>query len=73
MKKFVATLLAMVLCMTICSAALAETRLDKILEAGEIHMATSPDFAPNEFIDDSKTGQDMYVGADIDLGKYIAE
>lgn len=72
MKKFVATLLAMVLCMTICSAALAETRLDKILEAGEIHMATSPDFAPLEFIDDSKTGQDMYVGADIELAKYIA-
>lgn len=73
MKKFIATLLAVALIMTLCASALAESRLDKILEAGEIHMATSPDFAPSEFIDDSKTGQDMYVGADIELGKYIAE
>ena len=73
MKKIVAMLLALVLCMTLCASALAESRLDKILAAGEIHMATSPDFAPLEFIDDSKTGQDMYVGCDIELAKYIAE
>lgn len=72
MKKIVATLLAVALCMTLCASALAESRLDKILAAGEIHMATSPDFAPLEFIDDTKTGQDMYVGADIELAKYIA-
>jgi polar amino acid transport system substrate-binding protein len=36
-------------------------------------MATSPDFAPMEFIDLSKTGQDSYVGSDIELGKYIAD
>ena len=73
MKKFIATLLAAALTLTMCASALAESRLDKILEAGEIHMATSPDFAPSEFIDDSKTGQDQYVGSDIELGKYIAE
>ena len=73
MKKIVAMVLALVLCMSLCASALAESRLDKILAAGEIHMATSPDFAPLEFIDDSKTGQDMYVGADIELAKYIAE
>ena len=73
MKKFIATLLAVALTLTMCASALAESRLDKILEAGEIHMATSPDFAPSEFIDDSKTGQDQYVGSDIELGKYIAE
>ena len=59
MKKFIATLLAAALTLTMCASALAESRLDKILEAGEIHMATSPDFAPSEFIDDSKTGQDQ--------------
>lgn len=48
-------------------------RLDKILEAGKITMATSPDYAPYEFIDPTKTGDDKYVGADIELGKYIAE
>ena len=72
MKKIIATLLAVALTMTLCASALAESRLDQILAAGEIHMATSPDFAPSEFIDDSKTGQDQYVGADIELGKYIA-
>ena len=73
MKKIIATLLAVALTVTLCASALAESRLDKILAAGEIHMATSPDFAPSEFIDDSKSGQDMYVGADIELGKYIAD
>jgi len=73
MKKIVAMLLALVLCMTLCASALAESRLDKIKNAGVIELATSPDFAPIEFIDDSKSGQDMYVGADIELAKYIAE
>ena len=36
-------------------------------------MCTSPDYAPYEFEDLSKSGQGVYVGADIDLGKYIAE
>lgn len=49
------------------------SRLDKIKESGKIVMATSPDFAPYEFIDPTKTGDDKYVGADIELGKYIAE
>lgn len=48
------------------------SRLDKILESGKIVMATSPDYAPYEFIDPTKTGDDKYVGADIELGKYIA-
>lgn len=73
MKKFVSIVLALMLCMTMCASALAENRLEKIQNAGVIHLATSPDFAPAEFIDDSKTGQDMYVGADIELAKYIAK
>lgn len=73
MKKIIATLLAVALTMTLCASALAESRLDKILAAGEIHLATSPDFAPSEFIDDSKTGQDQYVGSDIELAKFIAQ
>lgn len=48
-------------------------RLEKIIAEGVIVMATSPDFAPMEFIDDSKEGQDMYVGLDIEFAKYIAE
>ncbi len=36
-------------------------------------MATEPYFAPYEFIDSSKSGDDQYQGLDIELGKYIAE
>ncbi|HWP80652.1 MAG TPA: transporter substrate-binding domain-containing protein [Candidatus Acidoferrum sp.] len=49
------------------------SKLDEIKEAGVITMCTSPDYAPYEFEDLSKEGQDKYVGADIELGKYIAE
>ena len=47
-------------------------RLDKILEAGVITCATSPDFAPNEFVDLS-SGETKYVGCDMDLAQYIAD
>ncbi|MDR3120534.1 MAG: transporter substrate-binding domain-containing protein [Clostridiales bacterium] len=53
--------------------AATDTRLDKILSAGEIVVATSPDFAPMEFIDDRKSGQDQYVGTDPWFAKYIAD
>ena len=46
--------------------------LDTIKEKGKIVISTSPDYAPWEFIDPSKTGQDQFVGADIELMKYIA-
>ena len=47
-------------------------RLDAILDAGVITMATSPDFAPYEF-EDISSGTTEYAGSDIELGKYIAE
>lgn len=37
-----------------------------------LKVATSPDFAPMEFVDVTKTGQDQFVGFDITLAKYIA-
>ena len=49
------------------------SRLDDILARGYMEVATEPYFAPNEFIDPSKQGDDKYVGADIELAKYIAE
>lgn len=49
------------------------SRLDDILERGYIEVATEPYFAPQEFIDSSKEGDDRYVGCDIELAKYIAE
>ena len=42
------------------------------VEAGILKVAISPDFAPMEFVDISKTGQDQYVGFDVSLAKFIA-
>lgn len=39
----------------------------------ELTVATSPDFAPMEFVDLSRSGTDQYVGFDIILAKYIAK
>lgn len=50
----------------------SESRLDKIKASGKLVMGTSPDFAPSEFIDNS-SGKTVYVGSDIELGKYIAQ
>ncbi len=36
-------------------------------------VAMSPDFAPMEFVDLSKSGQDQYVGFDAILSKYLAK
>lgn len=41
-------------------------------EAKVLKVALSPDFAPMEFVDASKSGQDQYVGFDVTLAKYIA-
>lgn len=35
-------------------------------------VALSPDFAPMEFVDITKSGQDQYIGFDVELAKYIA-
>ena len=47
--------------------------LDEIKASGELHITLSPDFAPMEFVDSSKDGQEQYVGFDVTLAKYIAE
>jgi len=48
-------------------------RLEAIKAAGVLKVVTSPDYPPYEFEDLSKNGQDKYVGADIELAKYIAD
>lgn len=54
-------------------AAAPANALEKIKAEGVLYVATSPDFAPMEFVDASKSGQDQYVGFDISLAKYLAE
>lgn len=55
------------------ASAEATGRLKAIKEAGVLKVATSPDYPPYEFEDITKDGQDKYVGADMELAKYIAD
>lgn len=48
-------------------------RLEEIQARGKLIVATSPDYAPMEFINVNASGQDQYVGSDIELAKYIAQ
>ena len=76
MKKMICMALALVMLLALgCTAFAAEekTELDAIKEAGVLTVALSPDFAPMEFVDSAKEGQDQYVGFDVTLAKYIAE
>ncbi len=80
MKKMLAltmALLMILVCLAGCGKkedkAEANSRYDKIIESGELHVSLSPDFAPMEFVDTSKSGQDQYVGFDVTLAKAIAD
>lgn len=48
-------------------------KLEEIIAKGKLVLATSPDYAPMEFINPNLSGQAQYVGSDIELAKYIAE
>ena len=51
----------------------AEGVLARIRERGVLRVATEPYFPPQEFIDESKSGQDHFVGADMELARMIAD
>ena len=51
----------------------AEGVLGRILETGVLRVATEPYFPPQEFIDEGKTGQDRYVGSDMEMARRIAQ
>jgi len=89
MKKIIALALALLMTLSLfagCSATEDEagdalytltgkykdTKLTTVTP-GKLTVAVSPDFAPMEFVDPTKAGQDMYVGFDLILAKYIAE
>ena len=55
------------------AAPAAKNRLEQIKERGYIEVCTEPYWVPMEFIDITKSGDDQYVGVDIELAKYIAE
>lgn len=51
----------------------ATGRLASIRSAGKLTVATEPYYPPQEFIDESKTGQDRFAGADMELARLIAQ
>ena len=51
----------------------ATGRLARIRSLGKLTVATSPYYPPQEFIDESKTGMDRFVGADMELARLIAQ
>ncbi|MFA7196504.1 MAG: transporter substrate-binding domain-containing protein [Anaerovoracaceae bacterium] len=48
-------------------------RLEDILARGYIEVIMEPYFAPFEFIDPSKSGDEQYIGCDVEIAKAIAE
>lgn len=77
MKKVIAVLLSVLMIAGVfagCGASDGGSASNvKTVASGKLTVALSPDFAPMEFVDPTKSGQDMYVGFDVTLAKYIAE
>ena len=77
MKKMIAFLLAAILVLgcTACGSKKDEgnDRLAQIKAKGYIELCTEPYFAPFEYVDPTKTGDDQYQGMDPEVAKYIAD
>ena len=76
MKKIFAFVLALVMLLSLCACgAKKEAAQDNpynLVSPGNLTVAISPDFAPMEFVDTTKSGQEQYVGFDVSLAKFIA-
>lgn len=69
MKKFICLLICLfaVFCFVGCGE-----KMD-LIEEGKLYVGTSTDYAPYEFLDLTKEGDEKYVGSDIALAKEIAK
>lgn len=75
MKKVLCLILSamMLLACAACGDSASADRLAQIKDKGYIEVTTEPYYAPYEFIDPSKTGDEQYVGLDIEIAKAIAD
>ena len=65
MKKLVTLILALSMIFAFAGCGASDKPVLKV--------ALSPDFAPMEFVDITKSGQDQYVGFDVTLANFIAD
>lgn len=76
MKKIISLALATMLLLGLSACGKKDEptdRLEAIKARGYIEVCTEPYFSPYEFIDATKSGDEQYVGLDIELGRYIAD
>lgn len=78
MKKVFTVILAAALALacTACGGSKSDAgkdRLAQIKEKGYIELCTEPYFAPYEYVDPTKSGDEQYQGMDIEVAKYIAD
>lgn len=79
MKKTLSLLLTALMCLSLLTACSSQKSAQNdadtpytLVEPGKLLVAMSPDFAPMEFVDTTKSGQEQYVGFDVSLAQYIA-
>ena len=74
MKKLLVMLVLVlsVICLAGCGDQPAK-EVEGIIEQGKLYVGVSTDYAPYEFLDLTKEGDEKYVGSDIDLAKAIAK
>lgn len=73
MKKIFALTLAVLMVMGLFAGCSGSQTNNGLLNEGKLVISISPDFAPMEFVDPTKDGQDQFVGFDVALAKYIAQ
>ena len=76
LKKWTTIVLTalLLLCCAACgSKEDSKDRLEQIKEKGYIELCTEPYFAPFEYVDPTKNGDEQYQGMDIEVAKYIAD
>lgn len=83
MKKILVMLTVVMMVLSLCGCGKKEETVVekgtvtetsyKLVSDGVLTVSMSTDFAPMEFVDLTKTGQEKYVGSDVELAKYLAD